>query len=74
MRNVDRVNAEGIRRKDLVWALQSRRLVLLARRRCECMLCRGAPVDECGLCTLCASQATEVETLLIERWRAGQEP
>jgi len=71
---MDRVNAEGIRRKDLLWALRSRRIVLLARRRSECLLCRGRPVDESGLCTVCASQATEQEAELIERWRAGQEP
>lgn len=67
------MNAEGIRRQDLVWALRTRRLVLLARKRDECLLCRSKSVDEAGLCGVCAAQATEEEAVLIERWRSGRE-
>jgi hypothetical protein len=71
---VERLNAEGILRKDLKWALSQRRIVLAARRINSCLLCRRANLNEAGLCDVCNASLTEEELELVERWRRGTGP
>ncbi|MBS1721713.1 MAG: hypothetical protein JSS66_01770 [Armatimonadetes bacterium] len=69
-----RINSTGIKREQLVWALQSPLVVGEARNRDSCLLCRGDRVNEAGLCTLCASLLNDEESRLAERWTSGMEP
>jgi hypothetical protein len=71
---VERLNPEGIRRDELVWALNQRRLVYTARRINKCLLCRRRGVDESGLCDVCTATLTDREQELVEKWRRGTGP
>lgn len=72
--SVERVNSEGILRRDLAWALTQRRMVALARRIDRCLLCRRERVNEAGLCDVCHATLTEEELRLVEMWMRGTGP
>jgi hypothetical protein len=71
---VERLNSEGILRKDLMWALAQRRIVVTARRIDACLLCRRNRVNEAGLCEVCNASLTEEEHELVEKWMRGTGP
>lgn len=71
---MDRLNSEGIPRKDLLWALRQGKIVATARRMDSCLLCRRRGVDESGLCNVCVSALTDEEQVLVESWRRGTGP
>jgi hypothetical protein len=56
-----RMNSEGIERSRLVDVLLDGRLVREARRRGMCLLCRGRPVSDAGLCEGCLANLTDDE-------------
>jgi len=72
---VDRLNSEGIRRHDLLVALNDRKQVLSARRINSCLLCRRLGVNEAGLCEICYSGLEDgPELKAAERWLRGDHP
>ena len=70
----DRLNSEGIRRHELLWALTQRRTVMTARRINSCLLCRRAGVNESGLCEVCFSMLSDEENRIALRWISGEGP
>ena len=71
---MDRINATGLRREQLVWALTQNRLVSAARKEDSCLLCRSQRVNEAGVCVVCFSMLTDDELKLARRWLAGTGP
>ena len=71
---MDRVNAQGIPRRQLKWTLTQRRHVNKARSEDACLLCRADGVDESGLCNTCYSLLDEDELKIAERWLGGIGP
>lgn len=71
---MERLNSEGIRRQDLLWALGQVKVVMTARRIDSCLLCRRRGVDESGLCNVCGSALSDEEQSLVESWRRGTGP
>lgn len=69
-----RMNSEGIERSKLVDALRDGRLVSLARRRDMCLLCRGNPVTDAGLCEGCLANLTDDEIHVATPWIEGVRP
>lgn len=67
------MNSEGIERSRLADVLADGRLVREARLRGMCLLCRGKPVTDAGLCEGCLANLTDDEirlaTPFIERTR-----
>jgi len=71
---MDRINSEGIPRKDLVQTLRDQRAVTTARRIDSCLLCRRGPVNDAGLCDLCYGMLNGEALNLAERWTSGKGP
>lgn len=72
---VDRLNSEGIRRRDLLVALKDRRQVTGARFINSCLLCRRPNVNLAGLCDICYSSLEDgPELRLAERLLRGEFP
>jgi hypothetical protein len=71
---VERLNSEGILRRDLKWVLTQRRFVTTARRIDSCLLCRRQSVNEAGLCEVCYATLDEDELSLVEKWMRGTGP
>lgn len=73
-REVSRLNPEGIPRDQLLFVLGQPRRVREARRIDRCLLCRGARVNDAGLCELCYSMLDGDEQRLATRWTTGGAP
>ncbi|RYG38897.1 hypothetical protein EON81_02405 [bacterium] len=71
---MERLNSEGIRQDELLYALKTRRTVQTARRIDSCLLCRRHYVNEAGLCDICYAQLEGEEAKLAERWLSGIGP
>lgn len=71
---MDRINATGILRNELTWALTQTRIVMVARKTDSCLLCRSGNVNEAGLCRVCFSMLTDEELVPARRWLAGTGP
>ena len=71
---MERYNSAGIRRDELLFALRTPHMVLIARRFDCCLLCRCSTVNEAGLCDLCYSMLHGDELTLATRWMAGVGP
>lgn len=71
---MDRYNAEGIRRADLLVTLKDRRKVREARKHDYCLLCRAERVNEAGLCNACYSCLDGEEHHVAAQWIAGVGP
>lgn len=72
---MERLNAEGIPRNQLKFALSRASIVATARRVDSCLLCRRRGVNEAGLCDLCYPLIQDTEELkLVERWMSGEGP
>ena len=65
---MDRLNPEGIPRKQLSFVLSQSRRVYEARRIDSCLLCRHPKVNDAGLCELCYSMLDGEELQLATRW------
>lgn len=66
-----RMNSEGIERSRLVDVLSDGRLVREARLRGMCLLCRGKPVTDAGLCEGCLANLTDDEIRLATPFIEG---
>jgi hypothetical protein len=66
--SVERLNPEGIPRKQLSFVLSQSRRVHEARRIDRCLLCRRSRVNDAGLCELCYSMLDGEELRLATRW------
>lgn len=73
-RFVERLNGEGILRRDLPLALRDRKMVAVARRINSCLLCRRSNVLEHGLCEVCYGMLDGEELRLAGRWMTGEGP
>ena len=72
---MERLNAEGIPRHQLKFALSRPAIVATARRVDSCLLCRRHGVNEAGLCDLCYPLIQDPdEQILVERWMSGEGP
>ena len=71
---VERLNSEGITRRELTFALTQPKFVLAARRLKSCLLCRNGPVNESGLCESCFALLNDEEFRLAQRWLTGEGP
>ncbi len=71
---MDRINAQGLPRDQLLFALTQRRIVRQARKEDACLLCRQERVNEAGLCEYCIAILDEDEMKLAERWMNGSGP
>jgi hypothetical protein len=71
---VDRLNGEGILRKNLILALRDRRAVGTARRINSCLLCRRIGVNEAALCDVCYSMLDGEELVWAQKWLTGVGP
>lgn len=71
---MDRVNSQGIPRKQLTWVLTQPRHVKKAIRENACLLCRSNGVNEAGLCDMCYALLTDEELRLAEKWLGGVGP
>jgi len=71
---MDRVNSEGILRRELTLALQTRSAVKNARTIDSCLLCRRGRVNPAGLCEVCYSLLDGPELRLATRWLSGEGP
>jgi len=71
---VERLNGEGILRRDLSFALKNRKMVSEARRINSCLLCRRIGVNEAGICSVCYSMLDGDELRLATRWLTGEGP
>lgn len=71
---MERMNSEGIRRSDLKFVLTQPRLVHAARRLNSCLMCKGNPVNEAGLCAVCFMLLSDEEFNLAQRWVTGEGP
>lgn len=69
-----KVNPGGIEREALAWALKQEGLVLHARKRDSCLLCRSPKVNEAGLCRFCHALLRDDEIRLAEKWLSGTAP
>lgn len=69
-----RINSEGIRREELVWALGQRLLVLGARKIDSCLLCRRAGVNEAAICDYCWTTLDDSELRAASKWTIGVMP
>ncbi len=66
-----RLNSDGIAREDLLVALQTQSIVYGARIRSQCLLCRGTPVNNAGLCEGCSANLTDEEQAAARPWIEG---
>jgi hypothetical protein len=66
-----RFNSEGIERRRLADVLVDGRLVREARIRGACMLCKGRPVTDAGLCEGCLASLTDDEIRLATPFIEG---
>ena len=73
-RGVDRLNPEGIPRKQLAFVLTQPRRVLEARRIDACLLCRREGVNAAALCEVCYAMLDGEEQSLATRWTSGGGP
>ena len=71
---MDRLNTQGIPRRQLAWALTQPRHVKKAVKEDACLLCRAKSVNESGLCDACYALLTEEELRTAERWLSGVGP
>ena len=71
---MDRVNSQGIPRKQLLWTLTQHRHVLKAVKEDACLLCRTKGVNEAGLCDTCYALLNDEEIRLAEKWMSGVGP
>lgn len=71
---MDRLNSEGISRRDLTFVLCQARMVATARRLRSCLLCRNGPVNEAGLCDSCYALLNDEEFRLAQRWLTMEGP
>ncbi len=71
---MDRVNSQGIPRKQLLWTLSQPRHVKKAIREDACLLCRTRGVNEAALCDTCYALLDEEELKSAERWLSGVGP
>lgn len=69
-----RINSTGLHREDLLWALQQENLVMKARQRDSCLLCRASRVNEAGVCRTCHALLRDEELRIVERWMSGNAP
>ena len=71
---MDRMNAEGIPRDQLLFALKDRRYVASACKIDSCLLCRRNRVNEAGLCQVCWTMLSDEEMAQGTRWLVGVGP
>lgn len=71
---MERWNAEGIPKQQLVWALSRRDIVMEHRRIDRCLLCRRPKVNEAALCEVCYGTLNNDELALALRWMSGAGP
>lgn len=71
---MSRLNSEGIPRNELMYALQTRKIVIFARQTDSCLLCCRNNVNEAGLCLMCYSTLDTPEIQLAVRWMTGVGP
>jgi hypothetical protein len=71
---VERVNSQGIPRRQLLWALKQPRHVKKAIKEDACLLCRANGVNEAALCDTCYALLNEPELSAAERWLSGVGP
>jgi hypothetical protein len=69
-----RVNSEGIKRHELLWALSQARIVQAARQIDSCLLCRRSGTNESGLCDYCWATLEGEELEAAAKWTMGVRP
>jgi hypothetical protein len=69
-----RLNEEGVRPDQLIYALKDRKSVMDARRIDACLLCRNKRVNAAGLCEICYGALNGKELDQAVRWLSGQGP
>ncbi|MBS1714962.1 MAG: hypothetical protein JST30_11570 [Armatimonadetes bacterium] len=69
-----RLTNTGLKRSELPWALSRPDIVLSARQRDSCLLCRSPKVNEAGLCGVCHALLDDDEILLARVWINGMTP
>jgi hypothetical protein len=69
-----RLNEEGVRPDQLIYALKNRKTVQDARMIDTCLLCRRGHVNMAGLCEICYGALNGAELEQAVRWLSGQGP
>ncbi|MCW5946373.1 MAG: hypothetical protein KIT74_05015 [Fimbriimonadales bacterium] len=67
-----RFNSEAIDREDLILAFRKGDPVRLAKAKGHCMLCKGSPVNDAGLCEGCFANLTDEEWNEARHWIEGR--
>lgn len=71
---MNRLNPEGIPRKQLAFVLTQPNRVREARRIDACLLCRRGGVNDAALCEVCYAMLDGEEQSLATRWTSGGGP